>query len=271
MVGWHVGERRYGGERRRQAQHPGHLGRRHRHQQPELLQRRADGLPHAQHRPHRRRGDALHRLLRRADLHRRALVVHHRPERVPHRPLQGRASPAPTSGCGPRTPPSPSCSSRWATPPASSARTTWATATSSCPPCTASTSSSATSTTSTPRRSRSCRTTRRPATSPTSGSASARAASPLLGDRRGRPNRAAALGPCRQAAHRGHRAADQEAHGDLRRRVRRRRQGLHHAPARRPGRRSSAGSTPPTCTSAPTPSRRASARPGAGSRPTTTP
>ena len=31
-----------------------------------------------EHRPDRRRGDALHRLLRRAELHRRAVVVHHR-------------------------------------------------------------------------------------------------------------------------------------------------------------------------------------------------
>ena len=31
-----------------------------------------------EHRPHRRRGDALHRLLRRAELHRGPVVVHHR-------------------------------------------------------------------------------------------------------------------------------------------------------------------------------------------------
>ena len=53
---------------------------------------------------------------------------------------------------------------------------------------------------------------------------------PLLGDRQGRPDRAAALGQGRQAEDRGHRAAHQEAHGDLRRRVRRGRQGLHQAP-----------------------------------------
>ena len=34
--------------------------------QPELLQRRADGLPDAEHRPDRRRGDAVHGLVRRA-------------------------------------------------------------------------------------------------------------------------------------------------------------------------------------------------------------
>ena len=44
-------------------------------------------------------------------------------------------------------------------------------------------------------------------------------------------DRAAALGQGRQAEDRGHRPADQEAHGDLRRRVRRGRQGLHQAPA----------------------------------------
>ena len=77
-------------ERRAAAEHPGHLGRRHRDHQPQLLQRRADGLPHAQHRPDRRRGHALHRLLRRAELHRGPVGLHHRPERLPHRPEQGR-------------------------------------------------------------------------------------------------------------------------------------------------------------------------------------
>ena len=43
----------------------------------------------------------------------------------------------------------------------------------------------------------------------------------LLGDRYRRPHRRAALGPGRQAEDRGHRPAHQEAHGDLRRRVRR--------------------------------------------------
>ena len=40
----------------------------------------------------------------------------------------------------------------------------------------------------------------------------------------------AALGQGRQAEDRGHRAAHEKAHGDLRRRIRRRRQGLHQAP-----------------------------------------
>ncbi len=91
-----------------------------------------------------------------------------------------------------------------------------------------------------------------------------------LGDRQGRPDRAAALGPGRQAEDRGHRPAHQEAHGDLRRRVRRRRQGLHQAPAR--GRQAVLllGQHHAHAPRARTPSRRASGRPGAGSRPTTT-
>ena len=52
---------------------------------------------------------------------------------------------------------------------------------------------------------------------------------PLLGDRKGRPHRAPALGPRRQAEDRRHRAPHQEAHGDLRHRVRRRGAGLHQA------------------------------------------
>ena len=57
--------------------------------EPELLQRRGDGLPHAQHRPDRRRGGPVHRLLRGAELHCRAGGVHHRAEPVPHRADQG--------------------------------------------------------------------------------------------------------------------------------------------------------------------------------------
>ena len=55
----------------RQAEHPRHLGRRHRPVEPELLHARADGLSDAQHRPARQGGHAVHRLLRRAVLHRR--------------------------------------------------------------------------------------------------------------------------------------------------------------------------------------------------------
>ena len=53
----------------------------------------------------------------------------------------------------------------------------------------------------------------------------------MPGDEQGRPERASALGPGRQAADRGHWAADEEADGDVRRRVRRRGERLHPAPA----------------------------------------
>ena len=77
---------------------------------------------------------------------------------------------------------------------------------------------------------------------PSSRSASARAAcSTATATKRGRHDRAAALGAGRQAEDRGHRPADPQAHGDLRRRLRRRRQRLHQAPARRRTSRSSAG------------------------------
>ena len=78
------------GERRREAQHPDNLGRRHRPVQRQRLQQRHDGLPHAQHRPDRRGRRALHRLVRPAVLHRRSRRLHHRPVADPHRPDQGR-------------------------------------------------------------------------------------------------------------------------------------------------------------------------------------
>ena len=106
-----------------------------------------DGLPHAQHRPRRQGRHDLHRLLRRAKLHGRPGLVHHRPARSAHRPDQGRPARRDSSDCGRKTRPSPSCSSRSDMPPASSARTTSATATSSCRRFTASTSSTATCTT----------------------------------------------------------------------------------------------------------------------------
>ena len=84
-------------------EHPRHLGRRHRHHEPELLQRRPDGVPDAEHRPDRGRGDAVHRLVRRAELHRGTVVVHHRAERLSHRAEQGRHARAWTSDCRPRT------------------------------------------------------------------------------------------------------------------------------------------------------------------------
>ncbi len=51
--------------------------------------RGADGLPHAQYRPHCQGRDRIHRLLRPAKLHGRAGGLHHRPEPDPHRADQG--------------------------------------------------------------------------------------------------------------------------------------------------------------------------------------
>ena len=75
----HCPAARRGGE---EAQHPRDLGRRHRHLERQPQQPRDDGLPHAQHRPHRPRGSFVHRLLRPAELHRG-------PGRVSRRQLPG--------------------------------------------------------------------------------------------------------------------------------------------------------------------------------------
>ncbi len=64
---------------------------------------------------------------------------------------------------------------------------------------------------------------------------------PLQGDEQGRPEGAPALGPRRQAADPGHRAADAEADGDLRRRVRRRRRATSSGASTTGASRSSAG------------------------------
>ena len=109
------------------AEHSRHLGRRYRAVEPQLLHPRPDGLPHPQHRPHRQGRHAVHRLLRRAVLHRRPLVLHHRAERLSHRPVQGRHPGR--AGRHDRRSSSPSrrCSRSRATPPGSSARTISAT------------------------------------------------------------------------------------------------------------------------------------------------
>ena len=65
--------------RRDAAEHPCHLRRRHRPDQHQRLFVRPDGIPHAEHRPHRPGRHDVHRLLRRAELHGGAVVVHHRP------------------------------------------------------------------------------------------------------------------------------------------------------------------------------------------------
>ena len=94
---------------RPEAQHPGDHGRRHRLVQSEHLQPRHDGLPDAEHRPHRQRGRAVHRLVRRAELHRRPRGVHHRAVADPHRTDQGRPARRRSSACSPRTRASPNC------------------------------------------------------------------------------------------------------------------------------------------------------------------
>ena len=78
------------------------------------------------------------------------------------------------------------------------------------------------------------RTIRRPTTSRTSARGSGRAASSTAwATDEDDPTERAALGSGRQAEDRGHRAADEEADGDDRRRDRRARQRLHRPPARR--------------------------------------
>ena len=49
-------------DERKEAQHPRHLGRRHRHLEPELLHARAHGLPDAEHRPPGQGRHDVHRL-----------------------------------------------------------------------------------------------------------------------------------------------------------------------------------------------------------------
>ena len=73
-------------------EHPGDLGRRHRLVQHQRLQSRRDGLPDAEHRPDRKGGRAVHRLVRAAELHRRARRLPHRPVAGAHRSDQGRAA-----------------------------------------------------------------------------------------------------------------------------------------------------------------------------------
>ena len=243
----------------RPAQHPDHLGRRHRHQQPELLQRRPDGLPHAEHRPHRRRGRPVHRLLRRAELHRRAGRVHHRPEPLPHRADQGRHA-----GCRHR-PAGRGPDHRHGAQGASATRTG---------------------------QFGKNHFGDRDEFLPTAHGFDEffgnlyhlnAEEEPELDDyptEEDFPDFRKNFGPRgvihswanerRHPAHRGHRAAHQGADEDHRRRGRARGAAVHDRRQGRPTRRSSCGSTPRTCTSAPTSRTAAAARPAGGSRSTTT-
>ncbi len=233
--------RREGAPDGRQAEHPRHLGRRHRHHQPQLLQRRVDGVPDAEHRPHRERGHALHGLLRRAELHRWPGVVHHRAECLPHGAQQSRPtrSGGRTAGRGshhrgapeePRLRDGPIRQE----PPRRPQRVP----------------------TDRPRLRRVLREPLPPerrggpggpglpgqarlrgvpgALRPARGAA-------LQGDEQGRPEGAPALGSRRCAEDRGHGPAHPQADGDVRRRVRRRGVRLHPAPAQSVESRSSAG------------------------------
>ena len=215
-----------------QAQHPRDLGRRHRHVEPVVLQQRHDGISNAEHRPPRTRRDDVHRLVRRAELHRGARVVHHRAERLSHGLVQGRRArhgrgPAgrgsddrrAAEGAGlcdrpvrqepPRRHEQVPADRPWLRrvlrQPLSPERRGGARGSGLSGP---------------------------EAVSAVQGVLRTARRAALPGERQGRSHRAAALGPRRQAGHRGHRPADTQAHGDLRRRVRRRRQGLHQAPER---------------------------------------
>ena len=95
---------------RQEAEHPGDLRRRHRPDERQRLLDGPDGLPHAQHRPDRQGRHDLHRLLRRAELHRRPVVVHHRPVHASHGPEQGRRARRHGGAAEGRRRPSPSCS-----------------------------------------------------------------------------------------------------------------------------------------------------------------
>ena len=118
--------------RRPETEHPRHLGRRHRNHEPQLLQRRADGISHAEHRSHRDTkecGSPIHTASRAA----RRAARRSSPGSPAIAPASRKsAPPEPPSGSRPKTRPSPSCSRTTAMRRANSARTTSAIATSFC-------------------------------------------------------------------------------------------------------------------------------------------
>ena len=73
-----------------EAQCPDHLGRRHRPVQHQCLQPGHDGLQDAEHRSHRERGGAVHRLVWPTELHRRSRGLHYRAVPDPYRSHEGR-------------------------------------------------------------------------------------------------------------------------------------------------------------------------------------
>ena len=72
------------------AEHRRHHGRRHRHVEHRRLPPRHDGRPDAEPRQDRRRRHAVHRLLRRGELHGGPRQLHHRRAADPHRHDHGR-------------------------------------------------------------------------------------------------------------------------------------------------------------------------------------
>ena len=74
----------------RKTEHPRHLGRRHRQSNISAYSHGMMGYRTPNIDRIAKEGHDLHRLLRRAELHGRPVVVHHRPVRLPHRPDQGR-------------------------------------------------------------------------------------------------------------------------------------------------------------------------------------
>ena len=76
--------------RRPAAEHRRHHGRRHRHLEYRRLPPRHDGRADAEPRQDRRRGHAVHRLLRRGELHGGPRQLHHRRAADPHRHDHGR-------------------------------------------------------------------------------------------------------------------------------------------------------------------------------------
>ena len=87
---------------RKETEHPGSVGRRHRLLEHQRLQPGHDGLQDAEHRPHCQGRCALHRLVRPAELHGRPGVFHHRPVRLPHRLAEGRPARREGRPAGPR-------------------------------------------------------------------------------------------------------------------------------------------------------------------------
>ena len=95
-----------------EAEHRRHHGRRHRHLEHRRLPSRHDGRPHAEPRQDRRRGHAVHRLLRRGELHGGPRQLHHRRAADPHRHDHGRPGRRTDRPAGGRRRPSPRRSRR---------------------------------------------------------------------------------------------------------------------------------------------------------------